>query len=447
MQLRGRFWLWVVVWTLIGLGIRIGTVIGRPHTIAEGDPFAYYNGAVLLVEGKGFINPFNYLWFHHQVIQSAAYAPGFMLSLTIPMLFGLKTWTTARIWSCVISAAAVTVAGMAGREVAGRRVGVIVAFLVAVNPNMWMNDEFVGAESIEPLVVAAIILFAYRFWRRPDFPRAIWFGVALAVAMLCRDELALLVAFILVPMCLLARSCSWKRRFALLGVGLLSTGVVVAPWVGYNMARFEKPTFITTVEGSTLASANCPDTFSGTYEGYWSYRCVLDDAEHIPKGPDESGQNALFQQMAVKFIERHENRIVPVVMAKIGRALGFFHPLEQIDFDSQLEKRPYHWALLGLGMYYSLLVLSIGGTIVLRRRRVPVYPLWAIGVYIVLSVAAAFGTTRYRLPFDVAITVMGAVAIGWAWDVLSARWHRRSAEAPAEDPASDEPEQPVPIPV
>ena len=45
-----------------------------------------------------------------------------------------------------------------------------------------------------------------------------------------------------------------------------------------------------------------------------------------------------------------------------------------------------HWALVGLGMYYALLALSIAGTVVLRRRRVPSFPLWAIGLDVVCSV-------------------------------------------------------------
>jgi 4-amino-4-deoxy-L-arabinose transferase-like glycosyltransferase len=432
------------VWTLVGLGIRVGTVVGRPDTKPGGDPFFYFHGAQLLVEGKGFIDPFNYLWFHHQTVQSAPYAPGFMLSLTIPMIFGLKAWGTARIWSCVISAAAVVVAGLAGREIAGRRVGVIAAFLVAVYPNMWMSNEFVGAETIEPLVVAAVILFTYRFWKRPDVRRAAWLGAILGLAMLCRDELALLIVFVLVPMCLLAKALSWSRRFAVLGVGLLAIGLVLGPWVGYNMARFDKPVFISDGAGITIASANCPDTFSGKFEGYWSMRCALDDATHIPKNLDESARGDRFQQMTITYIEHHGNRIVPVALAKLGRAFGFFHPGQQISFDAFLETRPYNWARLGLGMYYSLLALSVGGTIILRRRRVPVYPLWAIGLNVAISVTVAFGTTRYRLPFDVALTMMGAVAIGWAWDALAVRWRSLPARSPGEERDQDVSEEPVP---
>ncbi len=440
MHARRRFWPWLVVWTLLGLGIRVGTVLGRPGRTAGGDPAFYYYGAKLLVQGKGFINSLDYMWFHHEVVKSAPYAPGYMVLLTVPIVLGFKTFYAARMWSCVLSAAAIVVAGFAGKEIGGRRVGLIAALLIALDPNMWMPVEMGAAETIEPLVVAAVLLCAYRFWKQPDVRRAIWFGVVMGLTMLCRDELTLLVLFIMVPMCLLAKALSWKRRFAVLGVGLLSLSVVIGPWVGYNMVRFEKPTFISTGAGITMASADCPLTFSGEFEGYWAMVCALNDAKHLSKHEDESAQGAQFEHMAITFLEHHENRLFPVTLAKEGRAFGFFHPLQQISFDAFLETRPYHWALVGLGMYYALLVLSIPGTLLLRRARIPVYPLWAIGLNVAIAVAITFGNTRYRLPFDVATVMMGSVALAWAWGKM------RPERAPAPTPPEEHPlEAPVPV--
>ena len=418
MHRRRRFWPWLAVWTVVGTGIRIGTIAGRPNRQAGGDPFFYYNGARLLVEGHGFIDPFNYLWFHHQVVPSAAYAPGFMVLLTVPVILGLKSFFAARIWSALLSAAAIVVGGLAGREIGGRRVGLVTAFLFALLPNMWMSAEQVAAETIEPLVVAAVLLCTYRFWRQPTMARVVWLGVVLGLTMLCRDELALLLLLILVPVCLLARTLSWPRRMAVLGAGLVASLAVIAPWVGYNMARFEKPTFISDGEGITLSSANCATTFSGPLEGYWSMGCALNDAKSIPKGEDESAQGAHFQHDALTFISHHENRLVPVALAKLGRAFGFFHPLQQIDLDTLIETRPHNWALVGLGAYYALLPLSIAGTVLLRRARIPVYPLWAVGVNVVLAVIVAFGNTRYRLPFEVCLVIMSSVTVAWAWDKI-----------------------------
>ena len=209
------------------------------------------------------------------MVQSASFPPLFILVLAIPSALGLKTFLAARVWCCILGTAAIGVCGYTGREIAGRRVGLIAAFLLAVYPNIWMTDELALSESIAPLLVAALLLFAYRFWKDPSIKRAIWLGVAMGIAMLGRDELTLLVVVLVVPLVLLARTLSWKRRFAVLGIGLLTTALVVAPWVGYNMSRFQKPVFITAGLGVTLASADCATTYSGPNEGYWSMPCAL----------------------------------------------------------------------------------------------------------------------------------------------------------------------------
>jgi hypothetical protein len=132
-----------------------------------------------------------------------------------------------------------------------------------------------------------------------------------------------------------------------------------------------------------------------------------------------------------------------VTLAKIGRAFGFFHPLQQIEFDSYIETRPYHWALVGLGMYYALLALSIGGTVILRRRRIPSFPLWAIGLDVVCSVALTFGQTRYRTTFEVSLVLMAAVTLDAIWSALRAG----REVAPASDgPPPPPPPDPDPLP-
>ena len=87
-------------------------------------------------------------------------------------------------------------------------------------------------------------------------------------------------------------------------------------------------------------------------------------------------------------------------------------------------------------MYYALLALSIAGTVVLRRRRIPSFPLWAIGLEVVCSVALTFGQTRYRTTFEVSLVLMAAVTLDAIWSAL--RSGRRAAAGEA-GPASDHP--------
>jgi 4-amino-4-deoxy-L-arabinose transferase-like glycosyltransferase len=431
-----RWWWWIAGCTAIGLVIRIGAVLGRPNRPARGDAYFYHNAANLLVAGKGFINPFIYAVHPHSSVPTAAFPPGFMWILAGASLVGFKTYFAHRIWCAIIGAAAVALCGLVAREIAGERAGIIAAFLVAVYPNIWMSDDLGMSETLSPIIVAVVLFAAYRFWRRPGWRQAVWLGASIGVAALVRDELALLGLFIVVPLVLRSPSQAWSRRGMMLGAATLSALIVVGPWVGYNLSRFKDPTFISTGLGVTLASANCPDTWSGPMEGYWELKCAM--AAPINPNVDESVQGSEAQTYALNFIRSHESRFVPVELARLGRGFGFFHPVQQVQLDSFIEGRPQNWAYLGLGMYYGMLALSVGGAIVLRRRGIPVFPLWAIGLTVAASMLLTFGQTRYRSTFEVSLVLLSGVALGWIWDRLSSK--RSAGLAEQLVPGVDEPD-------
>jgi 4-amino-4-deoxy-L-arabinose transferase-like glycosyltransferase len=430
---RWGWWHWIGLWTLIGLSIRIGSVLGRPDRPPGGDPYYYHYAANLLVDGKGFVNPFLY-YGAHRVVPTASFPPGFVFALAAASAVGLKSYFAHRIWCCIIGAAAIVVGGLAGREISGRRAGLIAAFIIAVYPNIWMSDELVISEALSPLLVALVLLSAYRFWKRPGVAAACWLGLSIGVAALVRDELALLGLFVLVPLALLAQPLSWRRRLASLGVGAAAAVLVIGPWVGYNLSRFRDPVFVSSGLGITLASTNCDQVYSGRMEGYWQQTCAL--AAPIDTRADESVQGAQAESYALHYVRTHESRLGPVLAARLGRAFGLFHPIQQIGYDSHVETRPYHWALVGLAMYYGLALLSVAGVLTLRRRRVPVFPLLAIGVTVALSVMIAFGDTRYRTTFEVSLAILAAVALD---DLANRARSRRAAGKDGQGAGRDRP--------
>jgi len=449
---RRRFWMWLSVWTAVGLGIRLATVYGRPDRAPGGDPGYAHGVATLLVAGKGFINPLAYNYHNqHLVLQTAGWPPLWTFVLTVPIFLGFHSFFAARIWSCLIGAGAIVVCGLAGREIGGRRVGLIIALLIAVYPNIWMNVELGSSETLSPLLVALILWTAYRFWHRPTAWNIAALGASIGAGALCRDEISLLFLFILVPVVLILRSAPWRRRIALVLVGGAMAGVVVMPWVGYNLSRFTDVVTISDGLGPTLLSANCNATYSGPAEGYWSATCL--DPVHDNPDVDESVNVAHDQAVAFKYIDAHEGRLPAVTLARIGRGLGFFHPLEQIRLDAFVETRPYHWALVGLGMYYGLLALSVGGSIVLRRRKVLIFPLWAVLLDVLSVFVISFGQTRYRVTFEVSLVILASVQLDWFWTRLTsgrAGGRRRAGTLPVDDgadPGDLDPALPTPVPV
>lgn len=406
--LRSRFFLGLTAIALSGTAIRIAAVLGRIDRVPNGDAIYYNAASNLLVEGKGFINALRFVWFH-QVSPSAVYPPGFIVFLAAASLFGFKSFLAHRIWSAILGGLAVAACGLAGREIAGPRVGLLTAAIVAVFPNIWMSNELEMAETVIPLVLALLLLAVYRFWRAPSVWRAGWMGLAFGVAVLTRDELALLGLFVILPTALLAPSTVWRRRLLYLAAACVMVLVSVGPWVGFNMSRFRDPVFISTGLGATLASTDCAQTWYGPDIGFWSFTCE----NEVPADPgaDESQGSADAKSFALKYVRAHESRIPLVALARLGRGFGVFAPLQQIGFDSSQQGRPRHWALTGLYAYWAMLPLSFAGAFMLRRRGVPVFPLVGVALTVAASMVLAFGDTRYRTPFDTCVALLAAVTV------------------------------------
>ena len=64
----------------------------------------------------------------------------------------------------------------------------------------------------------------------------------------------------------------------------------------------------------------------------------------------------------------------------------------------------------------------------LRRRRVPITPLVAQFVIVTLTAAAIYGLVRFRVPAEVSLVVLAAVAADHVW---ARRARRETATTPA----------------
>jgi peptidoglycan/LPS O-acetylase OafA/YrhL len=409
-----------------------------------GDPYYYHHGANLLADGEGFPHPFRLLE-DHQRVAGADHPPGYIIVLAAASLVGLRSFLAHQLWSCVLGAAAVAMTGIAGRRVAGPRVGLLAAGIAAVYPNFWFNDGLVMSETLILLVASTTIWVAYRFWDRPSRGTALALGAVVGVATLTRAESTLLVVLLVIPLALLVRTVSMRERILLATIGTVAAATIVAPWVLYNLARFEEPVTLSSQLGPTLQVANCDDTFygpdhSGRTIGFWSYPCI---AQLTPPAGDPSVQEVYFRDRALDYIREHERRLPVVMGARVLRTWGLFAPLEQINLD-RIETRELPASRVGLAMYYALAAGSIAGVVILRRRKVPVLPLLAPIAGVTIMVAFVYGTTRFRAIAEPSLVILGAVALDHAFTRWRAsRTHTRSEETPAPRVEADVPLEPV----
>ncbi len=134
---------------------------------------------------------------------------------------------------------------------------------------------------------------------------------------------------------------------------------------------------------------------------------------------------------ALRYVDHHLGGLPRITAIRVARGFGLYQPIQQLRFDTIVETRPQPWTYVGLYSYYGLALLSIGGAILLRRRRVLVFPLLAVGVNVAVTMAIGFGDTRYRTAFEVCLVVLAAVQL----DAVSG-WLMRRRRQPADDAAS-----------
>ncbi len=169
-----------------------------------------------------------------------------------------------RFTTVLFGVAAVALIALLGREVGGEAVGLIAAAIAAVDPNLWMNDGLIMSESLAVLLTTAIVLVSYRTVRDgTTLRRAIELGGLVALVTLTRAELGLLLPFLVAPALWVGARRGPEGRWRALVVSVAVLGLVLAPWIAFNLTRFEDPVLISTGDGLALAAANCDLSYYG----------------------------------------------------------------------------------------------------------------------------------------------------------------------------------------
>ena len=405
----------LAVLTAVGLAVRVLFVLGwRRFDAVGGDPYWYHQGANLLADGEGFVHVFR---LEEGVRQPGAdHPPAYLGWLALSSLAGLKSLLAHQLWTCVLGALAVPFCGLAGARLGGRRTAFAAAALAAVSPLLWVYDALLLSETlaVTSMAAAAWLALKVRDERGSDIRSVVALGAALGVLVLTRAE-----ALLLVPVVLLAATGRRRLRPLLLGGGAVA--VVGAPWVVLNLVRFDHPATLSTQMGTTLAHANCDDTYEGEFLGWWSYPCAA--SLPVPPG-DASAADIAYREHALEYVGDNLGRLPVVVAARVGRTFGLWDPVDQSTLD-RVEGRPENVAAATTVLWYPTAILAFVGWRALRRRGwtwSALAPLWAPIACVLVTVIAFYGTTRFRALAEPAFVVLAAAAL--------TRRHLRPAPAP-----------------
>jgi 4-amino-4-deoxy-L-arabinose transferase-like glycosyltransferase len=294
---------------------------------------------------------------------------------------------------------------------------------------LWTYDGQLLSESLAGLVIATALLFAYKYLRDPQIKWAALLGLACGLAMLTRGELAFLAPCLVVPVVVVGtRGPVWPRagRVAIAGLAAL---VVVGPWVGYNLSRFEKPVYLSTSVGGAICGSNNADAYSGSKIGLWA---PSPEACPLPKGSviDQSVIASRWSKAGFDYLKDHVEDVPVAVFARLGRVWGVFYAGSTVQYLID-ESLPSGAAWAGYVAYWLILPFAIWGLWLLRKRGTAIFPM--VGLFVVTCIASAsfYGLIRLRLSSDIAFVVLAAIALDHLWSTRTSS--ATASGTPAED--------------
>jgi 4-amino-4-deoxy-L-arabinose transferase-like glycosyltransferase len=428
-----HFVAWLAGLTALGFLVRVLNVLWwRPTTDSPGyhgyrlwgDAFYYHWQANALAHGAWFVDPVR--WFlDGSERASAAHPPLYTTYLALWSAIGLDGVTEHRLASCVLGTATIVVVALLARRLAGNAAGLIAAAIVALYPQMWINDGMVLSETMAIFMTAVALTAAYAFWRRPSMRNACLLGLACGATALSRTELTLLFPLVVLPLGLMVKA-DWGRRIRLIVVAGLMGALVLSPWIVFNLTRFKETTTMTSGTGSALSAASCNEVWYGNLIGYYA-NCF--------QGPwpdpnlDESQRDLVPRKQAIQYTKDHIDRLPLVVAARVGRLWDVFKPGQTTALDWWIEGRGRAASWIGLFSYYALWPFAIYGLVVMRRRKIPIIPLVAIAIIATFAAAITFGVTRYRAPAEVALVLAASVGAAAVWSTWRSRRDRNAARS------------------
>lgn len=392
----------------LALAVRVvyvlATKLGDTDLTDEGDAIYYSQQALLNARGQ---------WFEHAAGTPAADHPPLTALLLTPV-----AWLTdgsilaERFVMVTAGTVAVAVIAVLAAHLAGRPAGLAAGVIGALYAGLWINDGLLYAEAPTALLVALVLLVSIRLWERPSAGRAAALGGICGLAALTRGELALLVVLLAVPAALLAGGAGGPRPRRLGRAALVvgAAAIVVAPWVVWNLARFEHPVLLATNDGFTLAGSNCDTTYDTTAIGFWSLDCSL---AAVPPEGDHSVMDRRLRQVGLEYMGDNLERLPTVVLARLGRTWGLYAPGQMVSMTRGEGREPLvSW--IATYSYWALAPVAVAGAVVARRRGLRLWPFGATVVMVTAVTVAVYGTYRFRVPADVGIVVLAGIAVAAA---------------------------------
>lgn len=328
-------------------------------------------------------------------------APGYPLLLAL-VGFLSPTVLAMRFVNVVALAVAVVLLGRMLRREVSPLAGLLATVLAAGYPILLYL-----AGTLYPQILAACLLVA-TLDRVTDARRTREFILAglLMGALILTVPTAAVVALIVVAWIVAVR----HHALRIIAVFLLASTAVVAPWIVRNYVSFDAFVFVASNGGLNLLYGNSPNTTPNA-----GVNVDISQYEAIGNTLGEIERDRYYRTEALDYIREHKLRSVTLYVQKLFNHFNYRNQLW-----TQEEASRTNDALM-LVTYGPLLLITLLRIACFRRAPMSRIELLFLSIYLVNALFAAlfFTRIRFRVPFD--LLVVGMVAI--ALTHLRTLWH------------------------
>lgn len=385
----------VLAAVLVGLALRLGFVLAFPQIgrIEGMDAFEYHRIAVNLLDGRGYsqdgIHPTIFV------------APGYPVFLAGVYAFFGEDPYRAKAVQTLLGALLILVAYAFAREYLPVWGAVLVAWVVAVFPDLVVISNYLYTENLFlPLFLLSLWL-AVRAWRKKSVGLAALAGLSFALATLTRGTSMVMPPLLAGLYLLLDR---FRPRTLLVGGVLVAVfAAAMLPWGLRNKREFGAFIPVAVGTGDVLFTGNYLP-FDGEYR-YEATRAVIDS---LTEGMPLVQRDRVLRQAALASIKTHPGATLWLTVRKFFRF--WLRIYENVPSG---KPRQTNWLIsLPLALsYYPLLLLSLLGVWAVRFA----WRNWADVLLTLLYFggihALLLPIPRYRMPILPLMAVLAVAAV------------------------------------
>jgi 4-amino-4-deoxy-L-arabinose transferase-like glycosyltransferase len=339
---------------------------------------------------------------------TAFLSPGYPYFLAgIYGLFG-HDYRVARLIQALLGALLVFPVFALARLLFGEKEALLAALAVTVYPFFIYYTGFLITETLYMLLLAVAVLFAVRLAKGGGYGAAVISGLAFGLTFHVRSGIFLALPVVYGGL-LLGRPKQWRQVV----VSAAVVGAVLAPWVVRNYVLVGHPVLLPTngainlwmrnhpaIEGQEMAEVGLglrPDI-----ERYLRHKELLDFPNFDT--PDEVQRNAILKQRMTHFILANPRYFTSLCARRLVWLL---------DLSRLTRKYRLGWPMRAAAWlsYPPILLLGALGMVLLRRRWVELWPMYAVILVTIGAHTLLHGGFRYRMTIDPFLIVFAASAL------------------------------------